>query len=188
MSLVAALQPVVQAFERLGVPYLVGGSVASSAHGSPRSTNDVDLVAGLRAEHVEPLRAALGADYYAPAELLFEAIRRRTCANLLHIATGFKIDIFVPPEGFYETTSMARAVLRDLAPGSRTFRVYAAEDILLRKLLWFRAGDEVSYRHWNDILGILRLRRSTLDHAYLDEWAAHLAVADLLARARRDAS
>lgn len=115
MSLVAALQPVVEAFEQLGIPYLVGGSIASSAHGSPRSTNDVDHVAGLRLEHIEPLRAILGTAYYAPAELLAEAVCRRTCANLLHIATGFKIDIFVPPDGVYEATAMGRAVLRDLA-------------------------------------------------------------------------
>lgn len=123
MSLVAALQPVVEAFERLGVRYLVGGSVASSAHGSPGSTNDIDLVAELRHEHLAPLRAALGSAYYAPLELL-------------------------------------------------------------RKLLWFRAGDGVSDRQWHDILGILRLRAKTLDAGYLDSWAEHLGVADLLRRAR----
>ena len=116
--------------------------------------------------------------------MLEDAIRQRSCANLLHIASGFKIDIFVPKDGLYERTAMGRAVQRDLEPGTRTFSMYAAEDILLRKLLWFRAGDEVSDRQWHDILGILRLRAKTLDAAYLDSWAEHLGVADLLRRAR----
>lgn len=48
-----------QWFQQMGVPYLVGGSVASSAQGIPRFTQDVDLVADLRPEHAEPLVAAL---------------------------------------------------------------------------------------------------------------------------------
>ena len=51
--------------------------------------------------------------------------------------------------------------------------------MLLHKLLWFRMGNEVS-----DALGVLRMRGTELDHAYLDQWAQQIGVADLLARAR----
>ncbi len=44
--------------------YLIGGSLASSVHGEPRSTNDVDLLADFHAEHVEPFIDAIRADYY----------------------------------------------------------------------------------------------------------------------------
>lgn len=46
---------VIDAFERLGVPYLIGGSLASAVYGTARSTLDADLVAGLSAEKVSAL-------------------------------------------------------------------------------------------------------------------------------------
>lgn len=63
-DIVAAMAPIIEAFGRLGVPYAVVGSVASSAHGVARATLDVDIVADLREQHVDPLVAALSAAYY----------------------------------------------------------------------------------------------------------------------------
>lgn len=62
MELAGALQvvrKVADILERLGVPYLVGGSLASSLHGIPRSTQDADLVVALQEQHVRPLVEAL---------------------------------------------------------------------------------------------------------------------------------
>jgi hypothetical protein len=187
VSVVTALQPVVEALERLGVAYHVGGSVASSAHGSPRATNDVDLVVDLRREHVAPLCALLAGAYYASPELLRDAIVRRSCANLLHLATGFKVDLFVCRGGDFDRQSLARHVDRSLSEGSRTFRVATAEDMVLRKLEWYRDGGEVSDRQWADVLGILRLRSRELDRAYLHRWAPQLGVSELLTRAEQQA-
>jgi hypothetical protein len=187
VSIVAAVQPVVEVLERLGVVYHIGGSVASSAHGSPRATNDVDLVVDLRREHVAPLCDALAGAYYVSAELLHDAIVHRSCANVLHLASGYKVDLFVCRGGEYDRCALLRFVDRSLEPGTRGFQVATAEDILLRKLEWYRAGGETSDRQWNDVLGIVRLRERDLDHAYLDRWAAHLRVEDLLQRALREA-
>ena len=186
MTVVAALQPVVEALERLGIAYHVGGSVASSAHGSPRATNDVDLVADLRREHVHALCAELSTAYYASAELLFDAVARRSCANLIHLASGYKVDLFVCRDGEYDRTAIGRHVDRSLLPNSRTFRIATAEDVVLRKLEWYRDGGESSDRPWSDVLGVLRLRARDLDREYLRRWAAHLGVDGLLARAEHE--
>lgn len=183
MSVVAAVQPVVEVLERLGVIYHIGGSVASSAHGSPRATNDVDVVVDLRPEHVPALCAALADAYYVSAELLRHAIAQRSCANLIHLASGYKVDLFVSRGGEYDRCALSRGVDRKLEPGTRSLRVATAEDILLRKLEWYRAGGETSDRQWHDILGILRLRQRDLDRGYLDRWAPELGVDDLLRRA-----
>src|SRR5689334_15627437 len=41
----AGLLPVIAIFDQLGIPYYIGGSVASAHHGIARSTLDVDLIA-----------------------------------------------------------------------------------------------------------------------------------------------
>ena len=63
-DILAALAPVVAAFDGLGVRHYIGGSVASTMHGAIRSTMDVDVVCDLRADQVEAFLAAFGADVY----------------------------------------------------------------------------------------------------------------------------
>jgi hypothetical protein len=188
VTLVAALQPIVEAFERLGVSYHIGGSVASSMHGSPRSTNDVDLLVGLRHEHVPPLCATLGDAYYVDDEMLHEAISHGSSANLVHLATGWKVDVFVCGDSPFDRAALDRGESRSIVVGTRAFRVAAAEDILLRKLAWYRSGNEASDRQWSDILGILRVSGPRLDRSWLQRWAPVLGVSDLLERAEQQAA
>lgn len=185
MSVLAALTPVVEAFEMLGIAYQVGGSVASSVHGMPRSTNDVDVVADLGIEHVETLCRALQGLFYADAELLRDAVRRRSSANFIHLATGYKVDLFVCKDTEYDRLALQRSVSRSLGegPGGRAFELASPEDVVLRKLIWYRAGDEVSNRRWSDVLGLLRIRHTSLDRDYMDDWARRLDIDDLLRRA-----
>ena len=86
---------VTQALERLGVPYAVGGSLASSLHGVMRSTLDVDIVADMRLEHIQPLVAALSKEFYADDEMMRDAIEHQSSFNLIHYETAFKVDIFI---------------------------------------------------------------------------------------------
>ena len=72
-----------EVFDRLAIPYVVGGSLASSVYGIPRATNDVDVVADIRRTHVSPLRKALETDFYVAEELILEAIRDRSSFNLI---------------------------------------------------------------------------------------------------------
>src|SRR6266511_3786258 len=86
---------VARALETLGIPYLVGGSVASSRYGVPRMTQDADLVADLRLQHVESLVRSLQDAFYVDAEQIRDAIRRKSCFNLIHATAIYKIDVFV---------------------------------------------------------------------------------------------
>ena len=81
---------VIRVLEDLDVPYLVGGSLASSFHGTPRSTNDVDLVADLRLAHVPLLAAALEADFYLDRDRIRSAVRSRSSFNIIFLETMFK--------------------------------------------------------------------------------------------------
>lgn len=185
----AALTPLIDLLDRLGIAWYVGGSVASTVHGRFRATNDVDLIAGLRAEHAEALCVALDADHYIDEDSIRDAVRRRSSFNLLHFETGLKIDVFVAADSEYEARVRARRVLQPVGGGSsaRPLWIASAEDTILAKLAWYRRGGEVSERQWSDIQGVMELRDRDLDIDYLRRWAPVLGVADLLERALREA-
>jgi hypothetical protein len=189
-DLLAALEPVVDALEQLGATYSLCGSVASSAHGIARSTVDADLVADLRAPHVDPLVARLEHDYYIDRDAANDAVQRRAMFNVIHLATMMKVDIYVLASRAFDRASFARRLPRQLTDqaGGRMFQLDTAEDTVLHKLEWYRAGGEVSDRQWGDIVGVLAVQGDALDRTYLDHWAAQLGLIDLLARAWRDAS
>jgi len=175
-------------FERLGIPYFAGGSLASSLHGEPRSTVDIDLVADLRPDHVAPLLSALQGEYYVSDVAVHEALRFGTSFNAIHLATAVKVDVFIAGQDPFNAERLAhrqRMQVRADPPGE--LFVDAAEHTVLRKLEWYRRGGEVSERQWRDVLGVLRAQGDRLDRLRLDTWAPRLGVADLLARARREA-
>ncbi len=189
-DLLAALEPVVDVLERLGVRYQIGGSVASSAYGMARATMDVDLVADLGEHDVDALVQALGSDYFVAADSAREAVKRRSSFNLIHQATMLKVDVFVSENRPYDTVALSRGRSETLVdePGARAFRIASPEDVVLAKLSWYRLGGEVSEVQWADVVGVLRVQREALDFAYLKEWAGQLEIDDLLARAASAAS
>ncbi len=186
-DLVAALRPVAEAFDALGVRYFLGGSVASSAHGVARASLDADVIVELDPSHVERLAHQLAGAYYVPIDQMRTAAADRRSFNLIHLATMFKIDVFVSKGRPFDRSSAERARLHVI--GERTdcqFFVASAEDTILAKLEWFRLGGETSERQWWDIVGVLKVGADA-DRAYLRRWSAALGVSDLLERALVDA-
>jgi len=174
--------------ERLGIPYLVGGSLASSIHGELRSTNDVDFVADVRPSHIAPLLQALLEEFYVSEEAMREALRFGTSFNAIHLPTAVKVDVFIAGGDPFnaERLEHRQRVLVSADPPGKLF-LDTAEHSVLRKLEWYRRGGEVSDRQWRDVLGVLRAKGEQLDAARLDTWAQRLGVADLLERARAEA-
>ena len=172
---------VARALESVGIEYALGGSVATSVQGEPRSTNDIDFAVRLHESQVEKLIAALGPDFDVDEESLREAVRQRRSANIFHLGAMVNVDLFNRGAVSFDQSEFSRRVRVDLQPGP----IYLAttEDNLLRKLRWFRIGGEVSDRQWRDILGLLRVSGETLDLIYLRRWAKDLGIEDLLERA-----
>lgn len=176
---------VTAALDALGVSYVIGGSFASMVHGMVRATMDADIVADLRPLHAAALIEALGAPFYTPGEpAVRQAIEQRGSFNLIHLATMFKIDIFVPTGRPFDRQQLDRRIGEQVGdrPDERLW-ILSAEDVILAKLEWFRLGGEVSERQWRDVLGVIKTQAPVLDIAYLREWAESLEVGDLLERA-----
>ncbi len=170
--------------ERLGIRYVIGGSLASSLHGEPRSTADFDLLLELDPERVAALVRALEPTCYVDPSAAADATQRAGSFNVIHLDTMQKIDLFVAGERTLDRNQLAHAisVALDSASG-RLVTVTSAEDIVLRKLVWYRAGGEVADRQWRDLLSVLKANRGEVDRAYLRRVAAELGVDDLLRRA-----
>jgi hypothetical protein len=174
---------VTQALENIGISYAVGGSLSSSLHGVMRSTMDVDIVADLRLDHLEPLLAAFTEEFYADGEMMRHAIGRRASFNLIHYETSFKVDIFVAKPRAFDRMQLQRRIKSIVARDpERELYVTTPEDVILSKLEWFRMSGEVSDRQWRDVLGVLKTRSGELDIPYLHQWAKELKVDDLLER------
>lgn len=175
---------VIDVLEELAIPYHVGGSFASSIHGLPRQTRDLDLVVDLSRAQVPALVSRLENAFYLDSQMMERAIARSGHFNLIHLETGFKIDVFQRGPGAFEQSEFARSAPQRLVDDPpRDVLVKSAEDTLLRKLEWYRRGGEVSDRQWGDILGIVRTQEDRMDPLYLSRWAEVLGVADLLERA-----
>jgi hypothetical protein len=183
------LQTVAQALEDLGIPYLIGGSLASSIYGTPRLTQDVDFVADLREEQVEPLVAALQTEFYIDDLAVRRAIRIQRSFNVIHLATMYKADVFVLKAEPYAQEQMRRRreELLKFAGGEAPIWFCTAEDVVLQKLRWFRKGGGLSAQQWNDLLSVLKVQAERLDYAYLRHWAAELGLDELLTQALADA-
>jgi hypothetical protein len=172
------------ALDRLGILYAVVGSVASSARGSYRATEDIDVLANILPQHASQLAEMLGKDWYADAEQILGAIAAGRAFNVIYIPFSQKVDVF-PLKDDFGAAQLQRASslpLPALGSGVR-YPVASAEDIVLAKLAWYKAGGETSERQWTDIVSVIRATPD-IDWRYAELWAARLGVDSLLQRAR----
>ena len=175
---------VITAFDRLGIPYLIGGSLASAVHGIVRATMDADLVAEIKPEQVLSLVASLESEFYIDAEMILDAIQYTSSFTLIHLETMFKVDVFLLKQRPFDLNQMQRRISQSVGDSPEEQAYFStAEDIILAKLEWFRAGGETSERQWRDIMGVLDLQGDRLDFKYLQTWATELGILDLLQRA-----
>ncbi|MGH2345936.1 MAG: hypothetical protein ACRDG4_11960 [Chloroflexota bacterium] len=180
-----------EALDALKIPYVIGGSFASVAHGIPRATNDSDLVVGVRpdqADRVTALVSRLEGAFLVSLDSALDALAHQGSFNAIHLDSLFKVDLFIPRLRLFEQMRLARGQRYALAQNPvRTAIISSPEDTVLAKLEWYRLGHETSEKQWSDVQGVLKLQGSGMDHDYLRRWARTLGVADLLSRALADA-
>lgn len=178
---------VARALESIGAEYFIGGSVASSLQASARSTNDVDFVVQMRPEHAQALADALGPDYSVDVNALEDAIRSTWSWNIFHLPSGIKIDLMMRQATAYDLTAFGRRRRFRIDVDCEPF-LKSVEDSILKKLQWYRDGGEQSSTQWRDVIELLRVNRGELEEPYLESWARELNIADLLLRAKDEAS
>lgn len=182
-----ALTPVIQALNKIKVPYYIGGSVASSAYGAFRATRDVDIVSNLKIEDVDSFVDALKNDYYADRDMIIDAIRERSSFNLIHLKTMFKIDIFILKERLFDEEALMRKREDTLSEDS-SFKLFISspEDVILSKLEWYKVGNYSSERQIEDIKNVFLVQAKNLDIVYVKKWAEILGVKEILEKISKE--
>ena len=168
------LRAAVEELERQQIPYMVVGSLASGAYGEPRMTRDIDLVLDLKAEQVATLCAAFPApEYYVSLPAAHEAARGGGQFNVIHPASGNKIDFILARQDAWGKSQLSRRQRVRILPDLEGY-VASPEDVILGKLWYYQEGG--SEKHLRDVAGILQLNSDSVDSAYIDLWAAHLGL------------
>jgi hypothetical protein len=171
----------VRLLERMKVPYVLGGSLASSVQGAPRATNDADIMVTPFPGREPEFAAEYGEEYYVSLPAIVDANRRRSSFNIINTLIGFKVDFFVQKPREFDASAMARRQTRFVPEGAtEPTAVLSAEDSILTKLEWYRIGGEVSDRQWRDVIEMFEAQGERLDRPYLTKWAKELRVSDLL--------
>jgi hypothetical protein len=165
---------VAQALERVGVPYFLGGSLASSFQGEARATNDLDFVVDLRSHQVADLAEALGEDFDVDAEALQDAIHHRRSWNIFYLPLAFRIDLFILGTSPFDRSEFSRRKRASLGEQG-SLDIKSPEDTVLRKLRWYRDGGELSQNQWRDVVQVLRVSGATMDSSYLEATGAQVA-------------
>jgi len=164
-----------------GIPYMVVGSLASSFHGEPRQTRDIDVVIDPGADALRHLLTRLPPDeLYADAAAAAEALERRTSFNVIEIATGWKVDLIVRRDRPFSREELGRRISVRLLDTDA--QIATAEDTIIAKLEWATEGQ--SERQLRDVAAILETQSDTLDDTYLERWIRALDLADAWDRAR----
>jgi hypothetical protein len=142
---------------------MLTGGFACNYWGPPRLTHDADFIAEVLPTHVEKLVERLEDAYYVDADMMRDAIARRDHFNLLHYASGFKIDFWLVKADDLSRARFARRIPDTLFGCPVAF--ISAEDLILIKLDWFRMSD--SERHFVDALNVYKMQGERLDTSHL---------------------
>ena len=181
MTVPDVLQRITTALERSDVPYMLTVSFVSAYYGTPRSTQAIDVIVEATPAQLRAFVNSLPIDqYYVDLDAALQALKAESMFNVVDRSTGWKIDfIFRKSRPFSreEFRRRIRARLQDVS-----VFVASTEDIVIAKLEWSKLAE--SQRQIDDVASILRIRRETLDRAYIEKWTRDLRLEDEWGKAR----
>jgi hypothetical protein len=171
------LREIIQALERLDIPYMVVGSLASTFYGEPRMTQDIDVVVDLKEQKVRPLCSAFSSDdYYVSEQAAVGAVRARGQFNIIHSTSGNKVDLLIMPANAWGESEMSRRQRTLILPDLEGYCA-RPEDVILGKMQYFQEGG--SEKHLRDIIGILKVSGDAVDREYVARWAQKMGLSDV---------
>lgn len=161
-------------FEKMGIAYMLTGSMALAHYAVPRTTTDIDIVIELAAEDTEKFIEVFEPDYYIPQTRIRDAVYRKKMFNVLHQKSIIKVDCIIRKDDEFQRQAFLR---RQRVNYTNDFEIWiiSREDLILSKLSW--AKNTKSEMQMRDAASILR---NGFDENYVEEWAKRLEVEEML--------
>lgn len=181
IALEDAIARLLDLLDRAHVPFMLTGSIASTAHGVPRATTDLDVV-------IDPSEAELEAFLAALAEGGWridggEAAARRARYGRTHFvvvddSSSWKADLVVKKDRPFSIAEFERRERVEVLGVSAW--VASAEDVIVSKLEWSKLSSDVALRsrQRRDVAGVVASRGAELDRPYVEHWVAALDLID----------
>jgi len=189
MREIQVLERLAEVLDALGIPYAVGGSIASSMYGTVRFTRDADIGVYPFPTVADKFYEMLKDEFYVNEQAMQEALGCCGSFNIVHFETAFKIDLFLLGPSDFEQQLLVRSKMVRLGESPESDLCFVSpEDVILLKLRRIDEGDGFSENQWDDILGVLAVQGRALSFEYLSEYAQGLGVAGLLERAIAEAA
>jgi hypothetical protein len=182
------LFPIVRIFEELGIPYVLGGSVASTLFGEPRMTADVDIAIRITPAQASALFERTGAEFYVPVEAARTAVDEHGSFNLVDRSSALEVDIFPLGDGLLDRLQIERHIRISPVADRDDVWVTSPQIQVLRKLDWYRSGGSASDRQWRDVVGLLVVNPELTADEELVSLAEQLQLGELLEGAIEEAS
>lgn len=171
------LRHLAETLDRLSIPYLVTGSMATITYGEPRFTNDVDIVIDMRKDQVRSFCAAFPLDrFYVSQAAVEQAVQAHHQFNIIHPESGLKADLIIASESDFDRSRLSRGRRLAIFP-DYAVSFAAPEDVIIKKLEYYREGG--SEKHVRDIASVLKVQGAAIDRAYIAEWIARLGLQEI---------
>jgi hypothetical protein len=172
------LRKMATTLEKLGVPYAVVGSTASTVYGEPRFTNDIDIVLDLHSRDVTAFCSEFPSpEYYLSRPAVEAAVNRRFQFNIIHPSSGLKVDCILVGDSEFDRNQIQRALRVERTEVAYAVQFATPEDVILKKMEYFKLGQ--SEKHTRDICGILRAQGDRIDREYIRTWAAKMGLTEI---------
>ena len=185
MSQQELLKKVIQTLEKIGIEYMITGSIASSLQGEPRSTHDIDVIVAIQKSSVNKLLGYFQPpDFYLNRESIFNAIDEQGMFNLIDIREGDKVDFWMLTNESFDWSRFSRKYAEKFT--GINIQVSSPEDTILAKLRWAKLSGG-SEKQFTDALRVYEIQFENLDKDYLEFWGKELGIVSLLERLKNEA-
>lgn len=181
------ITPIATVFEQLNINYCIAGTIANSIYGMQRATFDIDFIADLSSKNFLLFLRLLTSAYCFDEATVKDATIQQTLFEGLHLPSMLKVNVYPRSANSFIDEVYRRVQFHALIKDGQIFRIASPEDTILTQLMDYKISGEVADDCWNEILGVLKVQKESLDLSYLRQWATIINVGVVLKRAFEDA-
>ena len=175
------LKDVCEKINKLGISYIISGSMSANYYTIPRMTRDIDIVIKLKIEDVDSFVREFEDSYYIDEEMVKKAVSEQRMFNIIHNLYVVKVD-FIPGKNTEFQNAM---FLRRKKVKIKEFLIWiiSPEDLILMKMVW--AKESNSEMQLSDVRNILDTV-DDLDIKYVEDWTCKLSISGLYKRLKNE--